>query len=152
MEFNGFSHFISTYPEEYKEKVLVDSNVWIGSLWQPDSMYEKARSLLERVSNLYVVYVHDLIILETLTVLRNKKVPHLSEIYEKFLEEDYAYIDNTPLNLGVSKPLFERFPKLSIVDAFLLYLCWDKNYALLTLDKNLLKAAKELKIKVIDSV
>jgi len=128
-------------------KALVDANVWVGNLLLSDSNYQKASQLIKQVSKKYSLYVSHTVVAETLTVLRIKKHPDISTVYNKFLSQEYAFLDNTPLDLASIQPFFVKFPKLSIVDAFLLYLSWDKNYTLVTLDKNLYKIAQKLGLK-----
>ena len=132
-----------------RPKALIDSNLWIGALLKTDSTNKQAYNIIEQVSQEFAIFVTDQIIAEVLTVLRLKKHPNLKIVYERFLNNVYAERDPSKLDLPAIQPYFLKFPKLSVVDAFLLYLTWERNYLLVTLDKNLYKAAKALGLKVI---
>ena len=132
-----------------RERVLVDSSVWVAFWLASDPQHEKGLKLVEKFSKEGQIYTHSVIAAEVITVLRNRKAEHIDVIYKEILEEVYGIFDTTPFDLAAIQPYFLKFPKLSVVDAFLLYLTWERNYLLVTLDKNLYKAAKELGLKVI---
>jgi len=142
-----FKIYAQELTDTEESRTLIDSSVWIAFWLTTDSQHAKGLELVKNFSAQSKIYTHSIIATEVLTVLRNRKARNIDIIYREILDEIYGTFDNTPLDLASIQPFFVKFPKLSIVDAFLLYLSWDKNYTLVTLDKNLYKIAQKLGLK-----
>ncbi len=130
-------------------KLLVDTNVWFALFSSQDTQNEKSRNLIKKATeeNMCLV-VHDVIITELLTILKNKKIANLDRIARDISIGRMAEIDETEFK--VTPNLIDQFLELafdiSIVDTFLLQISKTENYILATFDKTLEKKAQELKI------
>ena len=137
-----------------KEKILIDSSVLV-SLYNPqDGQHQKAKRLIKSLAKKEVeFFIHPLVILEILTVLKQRGPA-------KVFKEVKEYLFNPTLYTLLKEKfflqpddfvfrIFEENKNISLVDAKLIEVAFLKNFTLLTLDKNLQKVAKRYKVAVL---
>lgn len=121
---------------------VIDANVWIGAFDQDDSLYKKAQQALKSVKGDFVLTSD--VLIETLTVLKQKAPIRSVEVFIAFVETD----DRIKI-LHQSKTFLHSYQfftqhlntKLSFVDTTLLLLA--NQYEIVTFDKTLQKEIKK---------
>jgi predicted nucleic acid-binding protein len=125
-----------------KHKILIDSCVWIALYDPNDRQHKKAIDLFTKIKSKNNIYVmHYLALIETLTILKYKKID--IKVINKirniiFKSIDIEIVNNVSLNL--SKKMWGKFElnnKLGLVDVILLDYCLTNKCRMITFDKEL---------------
>lgn len=137
-----------------KQKVLIDSNLLVALYNPSDNQHLKARNLIESLSKKEnEFFIHSLIILEVLTVLKQKSPPKIFKMVKNYLFNPACYtLLKEKFFLQADDfvfKIFEENKKLSLVDAKIIEVSLLNNLALLTLDRNLKTAARKYKINLL---
>ena len=138
------------------KKILVDSNILIALYCPQDSQHLKAKKIIELLTQDKVeFFIHSLIILEVLTVLKQKtKTEILKKVKQYLFDPNYYILLEEKFLLQPDDfvfRIFEENKNISLVDAKLIELAFLKNLNLLTLDQRLRRTAKKYQINLLPS-
>ena len=128
-------------------KILLDSSVVIAFYNIKDIQYKKALKEVQSLAGKNVVlHLHPLIILETLTVLKQKIGKEgVLECEKDFLDANLYVWDKVSLTLHETdswRKIFYEKNTLSVIDAMLLRYAIENDLELVTFDKELEKVYK----------
>jgi predicted nucleic acid-binding protein len=121
-------------------EIIIDSSVWVSFFNELDSQHDQALLLRNEISKSKIL--PDFILQETGTVLKNKLGV---EVAKNFID---LFIGNNAVSLVSFFEFQDSFSqefskneneKLSYIDSSLLWLARNRNYKIITLDKDLLK-------------
>ena len=140
------------YMEHQKNKILVDSCVWVAFYDINDRQHGKAVIIFKTLQRKNIKpLVHLLVLIETLSILKYKKIlkNDLKKIKINMLNSQiFDFIDET--KLGFDEKIFEKLyedNKMGLVDLILLDYCQKNKLDLLTLDKAMDKEWTELNLR-----
>jgi len=133
-----------------RNKILVDSCVWIAFYDETDRQHIKAVKFFRRANNGNNVFVmHHLVIIETLSILKYKRFK--PEILKKIKSHIFGSIETEIIKgseLNLSKKMwgwFEKVNRLGLVDVILLDHCLKNKMELTTFDKEMGEVWDKLK-------
>lgn len=127
----------------YKQ-YLIDSSVLIAFFNELDSCHQKAVKLITEINKKpNILHVHVLVLMETLTVLKQKVAFDEFSQYSKTLMNQEAftlingffYYEDMPFN-----KIFFKKNKLSFIDSFLIDYSKSQKLPLLTFDQAIIKS------------
>jgi len=132
------------------KKYLLDSNVIYALYLDDDRLHSKAREKLEKLSKKKAkLLLHPLVLIEILSLIK----------YRAGLESVKAVMtdfDNVKKYLKIDEPIilsletykiFEKYPKIGVVDAGLIDYCLKNKVNLVTFDKEMDEVWRKLKTK-----
>jgi predicted nucleic acid-binding protein len=140
-------------------KVFIDSNYWIALYSYHDSLGEKAQQIAELIrSEKLEIYISNYVIAEVLTILRLRSNPETVSLFISHVQDVTRKIQilySSAEDDGQTIHFFENTAceKLSFVDVnHLIQMQKEGISNLITFDKDLVKAAKVFKLKVVSAV
>jgi len=120
-------------------ETIFDSSVWIAYFSPSETRHSEARKLLEQAA---VIIIPEYVLLEVVTVLRQKKEEELLAGFMSLATDAKTYLPADTLGSEVAAEYTKpRYKKLSFVDVSLVLLA--KQYNVVTFDKALLTAIKQ---------
>lgn len=125
-----------------RNKILVDSCVWVAFFDINDRQHEKAVKVFQNLQKKEVkVVIHLLVLIETLSILKYKGIvkSNLKKIKEKMLNgRIFEFVGETKLD--INEKFFEKLfdnNRMGLVDLILLDYCEKNEIDLMTLDKSM---------------
>lgn len=133
-----------------KDKILIDSCVWIALYDKNDRQHKKAVKLFEEIRKKQPKIIwHFLVLIETLSILKYKKfdINTLKKIrVQAFEAKNIKLISTVGIDLSLKVwGWFEEQNKLGLVDVVLLDYCVKNEVELVTFDKEMEEIWKKLK-------
>ncbi len=135
-----------------KNKILIDSCVWIAFYDVNDRQHNKSVNIFRTLQRKNIKpLVHLLVLIETLSILKYKRIlkNELKKIKTSMLNSQiFDFIGETKLD--INEKIFEKLyddNRMGLVDLILLGYCKENKIDLMTLDKAMDKAWKELNLK-----
>lgn len=122
-------------------KVVLDSNIWIGYFNDRDSLHKESQKLIESMS---LIHVTEYVVLESVSILKMKATPKLANFcLDAFLHTTNIHIIPSDDLFTKTITLFQTLndKHLSFVDLSLLAL--SRDYEVKTFDKKLASAIKK---------
>lgn len=135
-----------------KNKILIDSCVWIAFYDVNDRQHNKSVDIFRTLQRKNIKpLVHLLVLIETLSILKYKRIlkNELKKIKTSMLNSQiFDFIGETKLD--INEKIFEKLyddNRMGLVDLILLGYCKENKIDLMTLDKAMEKSWKELNLK-----
>lgn len=135
-----------------KNKILVDSCIWVAFYDVNDRQHDKAVDIFQKLQRKNVKpLIHLLVLIETLSILKYKRIlkNNLKKIKISMLNSQiFDFINETKLDFNekIFIKLYED-NKMGLVDLILLDYCKKNKVDLVTLDKAMNEEWKKLKTK-----
>ncbi|MFZ2152811.1 MAG: PIN domain-containing protein [Microgenomates group bacterium] len=130
--------------EKYSQKAI-DSNVLVGVFLPDDRLEHKALEIFRKLGKGgFGIYVHPLVLIETLSILKYKGGVKLAIESKKTILSNFLTDNNMGLVSESSEKYFEKYANIGMVDAILLDYCLKNKMELITLDKTLNEVWKRL--------
>lgn len=128
---------------------VVDSNIWIAELYIDDKTHKKAKEVLSRILQKQTVVLSVFVVQEVCSVFMKMGHPNLAKVFYEFISEHTAIkivgVDQEWLD-AIAELLAEAKPRkaLSYTDYSLICMAREFGAELVTFDKKLLAASKQL--------
>lgn len=128
---------------------LLDSNIVYGLYDEQDRLHLRAIEEVNKLSKSgrAVIWLHDLVIIEVLTLIKYRQGLKAEKAVKKelFDKNKYKQTEETAKLTERSINIFEKVEKIGLIDAILIDYCLTNKIELVTFDKKMAEVSKKLR-------
>lgn len=135
---------------EMAENYLLDTNVIYALYLDDDRLHSRAVNELSKFSKReFKLLLHPLVLIETLSLVKYRSGMEGLKLLMKELndEKKYLKIDEPIVLTEKTYKIFEKYPRIGLVDASLIDYCLKNKMNLVTFDKEMDEVWRKLKIR-----